>query len=117
MPAPPCSTRRRTICWPATTGAPRDDPGATVLTVPPNRTAMRLMNTLRTSREKETRLPIMPLDCSPGMWCSTARRLTRGVLGWDTLGGPDAGIFDTLGGPDPGIFDTLGGPDRRAGED
>src|SRR5262249_39554167 len=70
------------------------------------RTAMHLMNTLRTSREKETRLPIMPLDCSPGMWCSTARRLTRGVLGWDTLGGPDAGIFD-----------TLGGPDRRAGED
>ena len=64
------------------------------------------MNTLRTLREKETRLPIMPLDCSPGMWCSTARRLTRGVLGWDTLGGPD-----------PGIFDALGGPDRRAGED
>src|SRR5689334_16586655 len=67
---------------------------------------MRVMKTLRTLREKETRLPIMPLDCSPGIWCSTARRLTRGVLGWDTPGGPD-----------PGIFDTLGGPDRRAGED
>ena len=61
---------------------------------------MRLMNTLRTLREKETPLPIMPLDCSPGIWCSTARRLTRGVLGWDTPGGPDPGIFDTLGGPD-----------------
>jgi pimeloyl-ACP methyl ester carboxylesterase len=42
---------------------------------------MRLMNRLRTLREKETRLRIMPLDCSPGMWCSTARRLTRGALG------------------------------------
>jgi pimeloyl-ACP methyl ester carboxylesterase len=50
---------------------------------------MRLMNTLRTLRGKETRLRIMPLGCPPGMWCSTARRLTRGVLGWDTLGGPD----------------------------
>ena len=25
----------------------------------------------------------MPLDCSPGMRCSTARRLTRGVPGRD----------------------------------
>jgi pimeloyl-ACP methyl ester carboxylesterase len=32
-----------------------------------------------------------------GMRCSTARRLTRGVLGRDTPGGPDPGIFDTLG--------------------
>ena len=25
------------ICWPATTGAPQDDPGATGLTEPPNK--------------------------------------------------------------------------------
>ena len=49
---------------------------------------MRVTTTLRTLRGKETRLRIMPLGCPPGMWCSTARRLTRGVVGWDTLGGP-----------------------------
>jgi hypothetical protein len=50
---------------------------------------MRLTKTLRTQRGKETRLRIMPPGCPPGMRCSTTRRLTRGVLGWDTLGGPD----------------------------
>src|SRR5712691_11439624 len=37
MSAPPWPDRRRTICQPAVTGTPRDDPDATGLTKPPDK--------------------------------------------------------------------------------
>src|SRR5260370_29005841 len=61
---------------PGTTRTRQDSPNLRT------RTAIRLMNTLRPLRGKETRLRIMPLDCPPGMWRSTPRRLTR-VFGID----------------------------------
>jgi hypothetical protein len=72
---------------------------------------MRLMNTLRTLRGKGNPIPDHGAGPLAGDVVFHSPALTRGVLGWDTLGRPDPGAFDTLGGPDPGIFDTLGGPD------
>src|SRR5260370_16078597 len=67
---------------------------------------MRLMNTLRTLRGKRNPTPDDAAGLLAGDVVFDSSALTRGVLGWDTLGGPD-----------PGTFDTLGGPDCRTGED
>ena len=64
------------------------------------------MNTLRTLRGKRNPTPDHAAGLLAGDVVFDSPALTRGVLGWDTLGGPD-----------PGTFDTLGGPDRRTGED
>jgi hypothetical protein len=59
--------------------------------------AAYLMKHAGVTAEEETRLRIMPLDCSPG--CGVPQPGADAGLGMDTLGGPDPGILDTLGGP------------------
>jgi hypothetical protein len=69
------------------------------------------MNALRALREKGNSTPEQAVGLPPEDVVFHSPAMSKGLLGWDTLGAPDPGVFDTLGGRDPGVFDTLGGRD------